>query len=252
MAAAGGGPGNRGHSDGVVRAAGGYRLAGALALALASSGPGGGPGSGVLIGRHAAQRLARTELSKAMYQPSLTQRFFGWLTRLLDAVNVNLPGGWWALITLIVAAVLVIAVVIFRIRPARSGRSREGALLPGRQLSARDHREQSERRAAAGDFSAAIIERVRAIAVGLEERDVLPPRPGRTADELAAEAGRALPSHARSLTDAARLFDEIMYGGRDGAEPGYQRVRELDVSLLAARPASSVTLLPAGAAGPVS
>jgi Domain of unknown function (DUF4129) len=230
----------------VVTAAGGYRLAGALALAS------GEPGGGLDIGRRAAQRLAHAELSKAMYQPSLTQRFLDWLNRVLDRVNVNVPGGWWALIALIVAAVLVIAVVIFQIRPARSGRGREGVLLHGSQVSAQDHRQQSERHAAAGDFSAAIIERMRAIAVGLQERDILPPRPGRTADELAADAGRALPSHALALTGAAQLFDDIMYGGRDGTEPGYQRVRELDVSLQAARPASTVTLLPAGASGPVS
>jgi hypothetical protein len=242
VAAAGRGPGNRGRSAGVVTAAGGYRLAGALTLAS------GGPG----IGRYAAQRLARAELSKAMYQPSLIQRLLHWLNRVLDAVNVNVPGGWWALIVLIVAAVLVIAVVIFRIRPARSGRGRPGVLLHGTQLSAQDHRQQSEHHAATGDFSAAIIERMRAIAVGLQERDVLPSRPGRTADELAADAGRALPSHARALTGAAQLFDDIMYGGRDGTEPRYQRVRELDVSLQAARPASTVTLLPAGVSGPMS
>ena len=228
---------------GAVRAAGGDRLAGALALA------GGGPG----IGRRAAQQLARRELSKVIYQPPLLQRFINWLSRILTLVNGHVPGGWWALITLNVAAVLVIAAVIFRIRPARSGRSTSGALLQGTALSALDHRRQSERLALAGDYAAAIIGCVRAIAVGLEERDVLPPGPARTADELAADAGRALPSHARALTDAAHLFDDIMYGGRDGAETGYQRVRQLDADLQTARPGSSTgELPPAGAAGPVS
>lgn len=248
MAAAGRGPGHRLRTDSVVRAAGRYRTAAILTLAGLRALTGGGPG----IGRHAAQQLARRELSRAIYQPSLTRRFINWLSRVLGSVNVSVPGGWWALITLIAAAVLVIAAVIFRIRPGRSGRSRVGALMQDTQLSARDHRQRSERHAAAGDFSAAIIERVRAIAAGLEERDVLLPRPGRTADELAADAGQALPSHARPLADAAQLFDDIMYGGRGGTDSGYQRMRDLDASLQSARPASTGAPLAAGAAGPGS
>jgi Domain of unknown function (DUF4129) len=220
-----------------------HQLAGAAALA--SGGPGAGPG----IGRSAAQQLARRELSRAMYQPSLAQRLLSWLGRLGENVNVSVPGGWWALVTFIVAIVLVIAIVIFRIRPARSRRSGAGALLAGRPVSARDHRQRSERSVIAGDFSAAIIERVRAIAVELEERGILAPRPGRTADELAAEASRALGAHGRELTGAAQLFDDVMYGGRAGTQTGYQRVRELDASLQAARPVSSADLLPAGTAG---
>ena len=46
---------------------------------------------------------------------------------------------------------------------------------------------------------------------------MLPPRIGRTADEFAAEAGRALPVHAEALRDAARQFDEIRYGQRPGS-----------------------------------
>ena len=64
-------------------------------------------------------------------------------------------------------------------------------MLDGERLTARDHRQNAERQAAAGDYTAAIIESVRAIAVDLEERGILPARVGRTADELAAEASRA-------------------------------------------------------------
>jgi predicted lipid-binding transport protein (Tim44 family) len=220
-----------------VKPAGVHHLPGAAALA--STGPG--------IGRHAAQQLARRELSKAAYQPSLAQRFLDWLGRLGANINVGVPGGWWALVTFIVVLVLVAAIVIFQIRPARSRRSRVGALLQGQSLSAQDHRQRSERSAAAAEDSAAIIERIRAIAVELEERGILPPRPGRTADELAADASRALGAHAAKLTAAARLFDDVMYGGRDGTQAGYQRVRELDNILAAARPGGSAALLPAGA-----
>jgi Domain of unknown function (DUF4129) len=244
VAAAGGRPGTAGAPDGVVKGAGRNQLAGAVA-------PAGGPGIGPGIGRRAAQQLARRELAKAIYQPSPFQRFLNWLGRLGSNVNVSVPGGWWALIALIVAVVLITATVIAWIRPGRSHRGGDGVLLQGRPLSARDHRLASERSAAAGDFSAAVIERVRAIAVELERSGVLAPRPGRTADELAAEASRPLAAHASELTAVMRLFDDVMYGGRDGTQAGYQRARDLDARLQVARPASSAGLPATGTAGPV-
>jgi hypothetical protein len=109
--------------------------------------------------------------------------------------------------------------------------------------------------AAAGDYTAAVIESVRAIALGLEERGVLAPRSGRTAVELAAEASGPLPGHADGLSQAARLFDDVRYGGRDGTAEGYQQMRDLDASLRAARPATAAPdsgmLLAAATAGPV-
>ena len=66
-----------------------------------------------------------------------------------------------------------------------------------------------------------------------DERGLLAPRIGRTADEFATEAGRALPPHAAGLLDAARLFDEVRYGRRPGTRPGYDRVSELDTRIAA-------------------
>ena len=60
---------------------------------------------------------------------------------------------------------------------------------------------------------------------------MLAPRIGRTADEFAAEAGRALPPHAADLLGAARLFDEVRYGRRPGTRPGYDQVTELDARI---------------------
>ena len=112
--------------------------------------------------------------------------------------------------------------------------------------------------AAAGDHAAAIIESVRAIAVELEERGVLPPRVGRTANEFAAEAAQPLPGHAAGLREAARLFDDVRYGERAGTAAGYQQVRELDVAIRAAKPLVSAVPTPAASqqasktAGPVA
>jgi hypothetical protein len=195
------------------------------------------------IGQQAAQRLARDELSKAAYHPH--KPFTQWLldaignllNRLFNTANSALPGGWWALVALGALLVVVVAVVLARVGPvARSRRRGPGLLSGAAPLTARERREHAERLAAGGDYSAAILEYLRAIAAGLEERGLLAPFPGRTADELAADAGRMLPGHARDLTSAARLFDDVCYGGRRGTSDGYERLRDLDAAIRGAAP----------------
>jgi len=170
----------------------------AISLASAAGGP--------LLGRRAGQRIARRELAEI----SFWQRMIQWLARLTAGRYV--PGGWFGLIALAVLAILVITVVIFWVRPGRARRTAALSVLSGETLTARDYRRAAERLAAAGDYAAAIVEGVRAIAAELTERDVLPPRPGRTADELAVEAGAELPDLAGDLRTGARLFDDIRYG----------------------------------------
>jgi Domain of unknown function (DUF4129) len=185
-----------------------------------------------LIGRRTGQRLARHELAEM----SIWQRVIDWLGRLFgNAANV-VPGGWFGLIALTVIAVLAVTAVVFWIRPARSRRDRGGSVLDSASRSARDYRRAAERLAADGDYAGAIVETVRAIAADLDERDILPPRPGRTADELAVEAGRELPSLAADLRSVTRLFDDIRYGDRAGNLAGYQLVSRVDADVRAARP----------------
>jgi hypothetical protein len=213
-------------------------------LAVAAGLPG-GP-----IGRRPAQQLARRELSRSMYQESLKTRIVRWLERLtgriFDAAN-HIPGGLWTTVALAAALVLVAALVAYWIRPGAPRRG-PGSVFAGKARSAGSHRELAERNAAAGDFAAAIVERVRAIAADIEERGILASRPGRTADELAAEAGAALPWLGRELTAVAKLFDDVLYGGRPGTAAAYERVRDLDDLVRAARAASSQH--PATAAAP--
>ena len=192
------------------------------------------------IGRGAAQRLARTELSKAIYHPheSLSQRLLSavnqWLSRFFNAANAA-PGGWWGLVALAAIAVIVIAIIMARIGPVTRRRRRaDDQILGARTVTAREYRLRAERLASAGDYSAAILDCVRAIARQLEEQGVLAPRIGRTADEIANEAGRALPADADALRAAARLFDDVCYGQRQGTQDGYQRLHALDVTIAAA------------------
>ena len=211
------------------------------------------PGGGVT--RQQGQRLARAELSKQMYHPGtpLTERIEQAIARLLNHAVVGADVTW--LIVLAAVLAIVIVVVMGWIGPVARSRSRGRApLLAPSRARARDHRQQAERMAAAGDYAGATIESVRAIAVELEERGILAPRPGRTADEFAAEASRPLPDHAASLMAAARLFDDVRYGERAGTAAGYQQVRDLDVAIQAARPVATATAPTAAAtgAGPVS
>jgi hypothetical protein len=218
-------------------------LAAGAARAMAGAGS---PG----IGRRAAQRLARAELSKPIYHQhrTLVQLILGFVANFLSHIfrrATAVPGGWWGLVALAALAVILVAGVLAWIGPVR--RSHPGArplAAAGEAGTARDHRQAAGRLAQAGDYAGAIREGVRAIAAELEERGSLPPRTGRTADEFAAEAGQLLPAEAPALAAAARLFDEVCYGRRPGSRAGYERVRELDAAVMAAAPRVSVSAGP--------
>jgi len=222
-----------------------------LAGAAIKSPAGGMPGG---IWRRPAQELARRELARRMYQESYTARFWHWVGRILGSLlhdGGRLPGGWWSSVALLVTLVLVIAVVVFWIRPAGAVRRRPGAVLTGSPASAQDHRELAASLAAAGDYGPAIIERMRAIAVTVEDRRILPAQPGRTADELATQTGLALPQVAAQLTVGARLFDDVMYGGRAATMAGYELITRLDGAVQAAAPTAREQAVPAATgAGP--
>jgi hypothetical protein len=212
------------------------------------------PGGGAVT-RQQGQRLARAELSKEMYHPgvSLSEWIDHAINDLLNGATVTV--GRAGLV--VFAAVLAVAIVVVMAWIGPVARSRPRGRIPllaAGQLSARDHRQQAERMAAAGDYTAAIIESVRAVAVDLEERGILLPRVGRTADEFAAEASRPLPDHAANLMTVARLFDDVRYGQRAGTAAGYQQVRELDAAMQAARPVAAAGTPAAAttASGPVS
>jgi hypothetical protein len=196
------------------------------------------------VGRDEARELARRELQNPIYhrdEPSLldrvAQKVGEWFDRLLGYVDPGhgRGGGWTGLVILLVLAVLVGAAIWWRLGTIR-GRAGHAPLLDDRPTTARDHRSAAERYAATGDWPNAIRERLRAIARDLEERAILEYRPGRTADELAAEAGAGLPDHADELAAGVQIFDDVWYGGRAGDEDGYRRLTELDERLRAARP----------------
>jgi hypothetical protein len=200
----------------------------------------------VELGREDARALAREELAKQIYRearPSLTERMLRWgadqLDHLLDRFAGVSPGGYAGLV--VVALLIVAAVVALRLKVGPIGRSARGdePLYLGRPRSAAEHRAAAAAHAANGAWAEAVRERLRAVVRSLEERSVLEPRPGRTADEAAVEAGAALPDCAAELRDAARLFDEIWYGGREATAAADASLRDLDERVTASRPALS-------------
>jgi Domain of unknown function (DUF4129) len=205
------------------------------------------------IDRDAAHAAAQHELGKPIYpKASLTELLIGWIDELLyklvDAGS-SVPGGWLTLsvLLLLLAIAIVVAVRIAR-RTMRTNRGGGYALFGEHQLSAAEHRATAEQYAAAGNWSAAIRNRLRAVARQLEESAVLDPVPGRTATELARDAGRAIPNLAAELKRAAEAFNDVTYGERPGTESAYRIIADLDDHLRSRTPASDATTTPPAAA----
>jgi Domain of unknown function (DUF4129) len=185
------------------------------------------------IDRDAAHEAAQRELGKPIYpKPSLTERLMDWIDELLYKLVVegsSVPGGWFTITVLLIllAVAIVVAIRIAR-RTMRTNRRDGYALFGEHELSAAEHRATAEQYAATGNWAAAIRHRLRAVARQLEENGVLDPVPGRTATELARDAGRAVPNLAAELLRAANAFNDVTYGERPGTEAAYRMVADLD------------------------
>ena len=172
--------------------------------------------------------------------PSLFQRalnaFWDWVDKLFGSAATATPGGTLGLVVVIVAVLALLGALWWRLGTPRREPASSATLFDDRPRSAAEHRAAAEAHAAQGHWNQAVQERMRGIVRSLEERALLDIRPGRTADEAAAEAGRALPDHRDRLHTAARGFDDVTYGGRRASEQSYHRMAELDRDLERTRP----------------
>jgi hypothetical protein len=199
----------------------------------------------VVPDRDTAREWLAGELQRPEYaeRESLLQRLINWVLDWLE--NVDWPGTSMSgpqlgiLVAVIVVAVLVVAWLIAG--PVRLGRDRPGSV---EVLAADDARTAAQMRAAAdtaaaaGDWRTAAAERFRAVVRSLEERVVIEPRPGRTAQEAAADAGARLVAQAAGLRSGADLFDGVEYGDRVATAADDAALRALDAEVGAARPAA--------------
>ncbi|MFJ8231537.1 DUF4129 domain-containing protein [Streptomyces sp. NPDC094448] len=200
------------------------------------------------ISRDPAREAAERELSRPMYHendPSLLQRagdrFWEWVEDILGTAAGFAPGGAIGLVVVVLIVAVLIGALWWRLGIPHRTPASSAPLFDDSRRSAAEHRTAAESHAAAHRWNEAVQERMRAIVRSLEERALLEPRPGRTADEAAAEGSRSLPVHSAALHSAAREFDDVTYGGRSVDHQAYQRLRDLDLDLERARP------LPAGA-----
>jgi hypothetical protein len=198
--------------------------------------------SAIDVDRDTAHQAAQRELDKPIYpKGSVTQRIHEWIHELLYRLMERgsaIPGGWFTVgvLLILVAVALVVAIRIAR-RTIRTRRGADYELFDAGQLSAAQHRATAEQFAAEGNWSAAIRHRLRAVARDLEETGTLDPAPGRTANELAREAGDRLPQLASELSRSAAAFNDVTYGERPGTPADYQMIVDLDDHLRFRSPA---------------
>lgn len=204
--------------------------------------------------RDPAREAARDELAKRLYHendPSLLQRaldaFWDWIGTLFGKAADATPGGPLGLAVIALTVVAMAAALWWRLGTPSRTTTQAAALFDDRPRSAADHRGAADAHAAQGHWNQAVQERMRAIVRALEERALLDTRPGRTADEAAAEAARTLPGHTAELRAAARDFDDVTYGGRSAGKESYDRIAALDRTLDHTKP--QLTAAHQGAAG---
>ncbi|MFY2862036.1 DUF4129 domain-containing protein [Mycobacterium sp. THU-M104] len=195
------------------------------------------------IDRDAAHRAAQAELDKPAYsRGSPLQQLSDWVSeqlyRLLEK-TASLPGGWFTAAALFILLTVAVVVTVRLARRTLRTRRGEAALFETTQLTAAQHRATAESLAVQGDWAAAIRHRLRAVARQLEEAGVLDAAPGRTATELARDAGLALSHLSGELSEAARTFNDVTYGERPGTQPEYQVIADLDEHLLSRSPAAA-------------
>ncbi len=190
-----------------------------------------------------ARDAAREELTDPAYrsqEPTLFERItdeiLDRLGELFGRTADNAPGGRWSLVLLTAVVLLAVWGLRARLGKLASTGRRTAEVFGTTVRTAAEHHADADTALAAGDLDTAVTERFRALVRGLEERGLLDPRPGRTANEAAEEGGRLLASCALQLRAAARVFDEVRYGGRAATAAGHVTVADADRAARAARP----------------
>lgn len=199
--------------------------------------------------RWAQEELARPEYARA--RPGWLQRLVGWLRNHLERISGSTGLGAGQLLALVLFAVAVVVVVVILLRrnvrrgggPAGRGSAQ---VLGDTALTGAEHRHRAAAAMADGRYDDAVREWLRAVARRLDERGLLDPQPGRTADELASETARLLPALSGELAWAAAVFDAVSYGSRPAVVSDAERMQGLDSAIETSRPLPTQWPVPAG------
>jgi hypothetical protein len=198
-----------------------------------------------------ARAAARAELSDPGYQsqkPSLferiTDRIVDRLGDLFHRTADSAPGGRWSLVVLAVFVIALLWVLRTRLGKLAPTHRRTAGVFGVTERTAAEHHADADAALAADDLDTAVTERFRALVRGLEERGLLDPRPGRTANEAAEEGATLLPACAGPLRRAAQIFDDVRYGGRAASRAGHDTVADAERAVRAAKPTAAAA--PAG------
>lgn len=207
----------------------------------------------VVPDRDTAREWLGSELQKPEYaeRESLLMRAITWFLERLSEIEWPAAAISGPQLGIVVVVVVVVVLVIAWLvaGPVRLGRERTRS---AEVLGAEDTRTAAQLRASAdaaaasGDWRTAVVERFRAVVRSLEERVVIEARPGRTAQEAAADAGARLAAQAAALRTGADVFDGVEYGDRAATADDDAVLRALDADVAAARPAASSVLTGAG------
>lgn len=183
------------------------------------------------ITRDGAREAARRELSKGIYHHDdepwpvrVLNAIQHWLDHFFRSVSRHAPGGGAGAIALLLVAAALIGFVWWRVGLVRRTPSAERPVLEGRARTSTDLLREAEAAAVQGRWEDAVVARMRALAMTVEERGLVDPRPGRTADELATEIARALPTATETVRSAATTFDAVVYGKRAANRETYEVV----------------------------
>jgi hypothetical protein len=185
------------------------------------------------------EELARTVYQQA--QPSLLDRIRDaigqWLADVLSdfqGLDANL-----GVVLIVFGAAVVIAVAVWLVKPRLNpGRKQASAALFDDDVTrtAEEHRGLARQAARQGRWDLALAEQFRAIIRSAEERTVIDPQPGQTAEEVAAKLCLAFSAEEAALRWLARRFNEVHYGGATAQEPDFTAAVELDNRLMQAKP----------------
>jgi hypothetical protein len=201
-----------------------------------------------------ARRWAEQELSDPAYaeaEPTLLDRVARAVSDFLGDLFSSQPSTEWGAVLAVIAAVVVVALIVVALLVWGVPRATPRAPAPVGELfgvtekrSAADLRKDAAQHAAAGDWDAAIIDRVRAIARALAERGAVQTPPGATVHAFARAATAVFPTRQGDLDAVADTFDDVRYLRRPGSAELYERVVRLDDDLARTSLANTAGVIP--------